>query len=289
MYKTKLKGIIMKYKMLSAVIATALLSACGNDGSSSSYDVKAFDPAVANMDVNYTCADGTSGTSGVTDGYGIAKVTANTPSIVPETCEFTLVGRSNAVDMSNGKSMAGVTYVIPTGMAVEGQLVTASPLSTLLAKKLDGAAYNAAAATQLLTDLGLDSLLTAGATLEQIFLDTEAAANALPAAEKSKLLATTAVVSDTIVANPTATAETLTMTSKTVSDAVVADYPAYPADGSGKDIFLDVKETSKAVVAAPTDPVVVPPAKPAVPQDPTKPPTGGTGGTGGGSNDSTGG
>jgi hypothetical protein len=288
--QTKLKGIIMKYKMLSAVIATALLSACGNDGSGSSYDVKAFDPAVANMDVNYTCADGTSGTSGVTDGFGVAKVTANTPSIVPETCEFTLVGRSNSVDMSNGKSMAGVTYLIPTGMAKAGQIVTASPLSTLLAKKLAGAPYNAAAASQLLTDLGLDSLVTNGATIEQIFLDTEAAAEALPTAEKAKLLATTAVVSDTVVANPDATAETLTMTSKTVSDAVLEDYPSYPADSSGELIFLDVKETSKDVIAAPEAPVVVPPSKPAVPQNPEKPPTGGTGGTGGTSgNDSTGG
>lgn len=275
--------------MLSAVIATALLSACGNDGSSSTYDVKAFDPAVANMEVSYTCADGTSGTSGVTDGFGVAKVTGTTPNIVPETCEFTLVGGEDAIDMSNGKSMSGVTYVIPTGMASSGQLVTASPLSTLLAKTLNGAPYTEAAASQLLTDLGLDSLLTADVSIEQIFLDTEAAAEALPPAEKSKLLATTAVVSDTVVANPDATAETLTMTSKTVSDAVLVDYPEYPANDEGTDIFLDVKETSKDVVADPEAEVDLPEEEIAVPQDPENPPTGGTGGTGGGSNDSTGG
>jgi hypothetical protein len=272
----------MKYKMLSAVIATALLSACGNDGSGS-YDVKAFDPAVAGMEVSYSCADGSTGTaSSLTDADGVAQLTANTPANLPGSCEFTLVGLSNAVDMSNGKSMKGVTYTIPMGMAQAGQLVTASPLSTLLAKTLGDAPYTEAAATTLLMALGLEDLLNTGASIADIFLDTEAAADKLPAEQKSKLLATTAVVSDTIVANPTATAAVLTTSSKTVSETVITKYPDYPNNASGTAIYLDVKEASKVVVADPDADVELPEEVVAVPVPPEDAPTGGTGGNAGG-------
>ncbi|GLS90695.1 hypothetical protein GCM10007916_17620 [Psychromonas marina] len=272
----------MKYKMLSAVIATALLSACGSDDPSS--DIKSFDPIVAGMQVSYDCTDGSQGTVSTLSGAdGIVKVTDSVPAILPETCEFTSVGLSNAVDMSNGKSMAGVSYVIPVGMAVAGKIVTASPLSTLLAKTLNGEEYSEEAATQLLTDLGLGDLINKGASVAEIFLDTDTAANALPASEKSKLLATTAVVSDTIVANPDATAEQLTTGSEKVSAAVFADYPEYPDNGNGTDIYLDVKEASKAVVEDPNAIVEVPDEIIAVPVEPEDAPTGGTGGnTGGG-------
>lgn len=277
----------MKYKFLSAVIAAALLSGC-NDADTATATVQAYDPAVANMDVKYACDGGTMGTAGVTDGYGKAKISNNVFALNTEDCNVTFVARSNSVDMSNGKSMAGVVYKTPRGMAIAGEKLTGSPLSTLLAKTLGDAPYTEAAATQLLTDLGLGSLLTNGVSLALIFLDTEGVVAALPAAEKSKLLATAAVVSDTLTANPNATAAQLTTTSLKVATAVVAKYKDYPDDGTGKDIFLDVKDMSKDIVADPTAPISendLPDPEDAVVQDPNTPPTGGTGGgTGGGGN-----
>jgi len=276
----------MKYKMLAAVIATALISGCGSDSGPQvvdAYEVKAYDPAVANMDFSFTCTGNVSGTSGVTNGYGVATTTNLVVALTPETCDFTFTGRSNSVDMSNGKSMSGVTYNIPKGMAVAGQLVTASPLSTLLYKKLDGAEYSDAAASQLLTDLGLGGL---GLTVAEIFLNTEASVGKLTGDNKSKLLATTAVVSDVVKnASSTASVTELTLAAKSIADATLDTYPLYPSstvDGTGADIFLVIPKTT--VDGAVADPTVTPPLptpEDAVVQDPDTPPTGGTGGTGG--------
>lgn len=282
----------MKYKILSAVIATTLLSACGGTSSSSSdaHSVKAYDPAVANMNVKYDCTNSSGTASATTDANGIARVTAFAPAYEPETCKFTLVGRSNSVDMSNGKDMSGVTYIIPKGMAQAGQLVTASPLSTLLATTLGDAEYSDSAATQLLMDLGLDSLLTSGVTISEVMLDPEAAAEKLPAAEKSKLLATTAVVSDVVTnAAPGTSAKELTDASAAIAKTTLDKYPKYPSNGS-KDIYLVIDaDTVAKAVDDPTADVTLPPEKEAEPVDPEDVPTGGTGGTGGGSDGGTGG
>ncbi|WP_413700659.1 hypothetical protein ACLKMH_01915 [Psychromonas sp. KJ10-10] len=165
----------MKYKILSAVIATALLNGCG--GSDPSTTVQAYDPAVANMSTSYVCADGSMGDAGLTDGYGNATITNNTFATNTSTCELTFVGGADAIDMSNGKSMAGVTYNVPRGMAVNGQKVAGSPTSTLLYKILGGADYDETTATQLLTDLGLGDLLNDGVSLSELFLDPELASN----------------------------------------------------------------------------------------------------------------
>ena len=276
----------MKYKILSAVIATALLSACSD---SAKYDVKAYDPAVANMDGHYNCTDGSKGHAGGTNGLGIVQISAATPLNAPSTCKFTLIARSNAVDMSNGKPMAGVTYIIPKGMAESDTLVTASPLSTLLAKTLGDALYTEAAAVQLLIDLGLVTLTNnADVSIAEIMLDPEAAANKLSAAEKSKLLATAAVVSDVIKnTDSTDSAEDVTAAAKTLSETTLATYPAYPSNGTN-DIFLTIPEALvNSTVAAPTTPVSggdLP--TPEVAEVQVVTPTGGTGG--GGPDDGTG-
>ncbi|WP_019617212.1 hypothetical protein [Psychromonas ossibalaenae] len=283
----------MKYKILSTLIASALLGGCFGNDDRAVHNTQAFDPAVANMDVSYSCTDGTAGAAGVTDGYGKVNITPLTVVTTPETCSLLFVARSNSVDMSNGKSMAGVSYTVPKGMSVAGNLTTGTPLSTLIAKSLGDEPYTEAAATQVLTDLGLDSLLNDGVSISDLLLNTEAVAASLPAASKSKLLATTAVLSDTILnADTSATAEELSAAAEAISATVLTTYPLYPsstADGTGDDIFLEIpKSTVDGAVADPEATVTLPPAQEAVPVDPTTPPTGGTGGTGGGSDDSTG-
>jgi hypothetical protein len=280
----------VKYKFLSAVIAAALLSGC-NDADTATATVQAYDPAVANMDVKYACDGGTMGTAGVTDGYGKAKISNNVFALNTEDCNVTFVARSNSVDMSNGKSMAGVVYKTPRGMAISGQKLTGSPLSTLLAKTLGDAPYTEAAATQLLTDLGLGSLLTSGVSLALIFLDTEGVVAALPAAEKSKLLATTAIVSDVVKnAESTASVADITAAAEAITVTTLSLYPDYPInDTTGEPIYLEIpKDMVDTVVADPTAPISeddLPVPEDAVVQDPNTPPTGGTGGgTGGGGN-----
>ncbi|WP_028865032.1 hypothetical protein [Psychromonas aquimarina] len=283
----------MKYKILSTLIASALLGGCFGSGGEAVHNTQAFDPAVANMDVSYSCTDGTTGTAGVTDGYGKANISASTVVTAPETCSLLFVARTNSVDMSNGKSMTGVSYTVPKGMSVAGSLTTGTPLSTLIAKSLGDDPYTEAAATQVLTDLGLESLLNDGVSLSDLLLNTEATAASLPAASKSKLLATTAVLSDTILnADTSATAAELSAAAEAISATVLTTYPLYPsstADGTGAAIFLEIpKSTVDASVADPTVTVTLPDPETAVPVDPETPPTGGTGGTGGGSDDSTG-
>ncbi len=283
----------MKYKILSTLIASALLGGCFGSGGGSVHNTQAFDPAVANMDVSYSCTDGTAGSAGVTDGFGKVSISALTVVTTPGSCSFSFAARSNSVDMSNGKSMTGVNYTVPKGMSVAGSLTTGTPLSTLIAKSLGDDPYTEAAATQVLTDLGLESLLNEGVSLSDLLLNTEAAAASLPAASKSLLLATTAVLSDTTKnAATSATAAELSAAAKAISATVLTTYPLYPsstADGTGAAIFLEIpKSTVDGAVADPEATVPLPDPEPAVPVDPETPPTGGTGGTGSGSDGSTG-
>ncbi|WP_413700660.1 hypothetical protein ACLKMH_01920 [Psychromonas sp. KJ10-10] len=74
----------------------------------------------------------------------------------------------------------------------------------------------------------------------------------MSATNKSKLLATTAVLSDVLKNAGTATATELTLATKAIADETIATYPNYPADSSGTNIFLEIPATT--VAAAVSDP-----------------------------------
>jgi len=293
----------VKIKLIAVAVAGILLSGCNDDNiEASSQSVQAFDPAVQYMTAVAACADGTSETS-KTDYYGNAKFFNQAPQVSPETCTFTFTGEdgSGAVDVSNGKSMEGVTYTIPAGLAQAGAPITASPLTTLIAKELaaTGAEYSESTATDVLTSLGLESLLTNGTSITELLSNTEAVLEELTTTnptDASLLAATTAVLSDVLTASPDATPEALTTTASTLSENVVADYPKYPESNSpGEKVFVDfdkteVKEYVEEVedkIEDPSLPEPTPPTPELPPAKPTpKPVTGGTGADGsGGSGD----
>jgi len=283
----------MKYKIISAVVATALLSGCDEDNDNTltptptpilTSIVQAYDPAVANMDAKYACEDGTTGYAGVTDGYGNVKVANDSFALNPENCDVTFEARDNSVDMSNNKSMAGVVYNIPRGMAIKGQKVTGSPLSTLLANTLAGSPYTEAAASKLLVDLDLDDLVNNGASLSELFLNPEVAAEKLTPAEKSQFLATTAIVSDVVKnADEGAKANELTAAAEAITVATLAEYPLYPSssktDPDAQPIYLEIPAALiTKTVENPSIPVNINELPdPVDAEEPTNPPTGGTG------------
>jgi len=281
----------VKIKLIAVAVAGILLSGCNDDnGPLNSQSVQAFDPAVMNMTAKAVCTDGTTETS-KTDYSGNAKFYELTVQTSPETCAFTFTGGAGAIDVSNGKSMVGVEYTIPKGMAQAGKPVTASPLTTLIARELEatGAEYTPTAATTVLQSLGFTNLLNANSnsvSVTELLSNTEAVLAALPTADASLLAATTAVLSDVLTADPTATAAAVTTTTTTLSTNVLAANPKYPAaglDGTGADIFVTFDENIvKAYVEAvdtgsalPTVPVATTP--PAVVQP--KPTVTGTTGT----------
>ncbi len=290
----------MKIKLLAVAVAGILLSGCNDDnGPLNSVGVQAFDPAVMNMTAKAVCADGTTETS-KTDYYGNAKFFERTLQVSPETCSFTFTGGADAVDVSNGKSMDGVTYTIPVGLAQAGAPITASPLTTLIAKELNGAEYSEATATTVLTSLGLGSLLNNGVSVTELLSNTEAVLEKLTTAGSSdagKLAATTAVLSDVLTADPTASAEALTTTASTLSVNVIAANPDYPTSPTGDTVYVEfddtlIKDYVKDVEDKIADPSLPEPAAPAAPTPGAKPvpaPKPGTGtggtqpGTGGGS------
>ncbi|MCW1889678.1 hypothetical protein OK016_10370 [Vibrio chagasii] len=63
-----------------------------------------------------------------------------------------------------GKDMSKVSYKFPVKPANYDDLVTSSPISTLIEKELGGQPYTEATGVQVLTDLGLDGLLNNGVT-----------------------------------------------------------------------------------------------------------------------------
>lgn len=287
----------MKMKILAAAVACSMLAACGgsdNDNSvtpeDASHSVMAYDPAVRGMNASYSCDNGTSGSAGTTDNDGIVKITNTTVVNTPDTCSFTFTGATGAVDMSNGKDMSKVSYKIPRGLAKAGSIVTASPLTTLIANKLGDAEYTESAAIEVLSELGLDVTNSTGISVEQLLLNTE---NVLEtqlsnASLVAQVRATTAVLSDVLVVSPNAPADNVAQAAKKIANEVIKTYPNYPKSGSGDDeIYLDFTADTTVindVVSNPGKDIVItlPEAKPSKPVDTTEPPaTGGTGGTGG--------
>jgi hypothetical protein len=294
----------MKIKLLTTIIAGVLLAGCGGGNDNSvdggggqtpdTHTLQAFDPAIINMIAKYDCGDEKTGTLTSRTAYS-GKVTTKDENVIadPSACSFTFTGDENTQDVTNGKSMNGVTYTIPKGLAQKNQLVTASPLTTYLTKKLNDAAFTEAAANEALAELGLDGLVNKGriSNVTELFSNTEAVINALPSDSKDRgtILATTMVLSDTLKSLQGESFEEIATVTKTITASVTAEYPFYPAVGKNAPtdelIYLDVKNTATEVQEG--KPVELPKSKPAVevPEDtkPVPPPTGGTGGTGDGS------
>ncbi|MEC6798275.1 hypothetical protein VXS03_14520 [Photobacterium sp. S4TG1] len=287
----------MKIKLLTTMIAGVLLVGCGgndnsvDNGGKNTQTLQAFDPAIINMIVKYNCNDQTGTLASRTAHNG--KVITEDKNITedPSLCSFTFTGDENTKDVTNSKSMNKVIYTVPKGLAKKGQLITASPLTTYLTKKLDGALFTVAAATEALEELGLDELVNNGSITDitALFSDTETVINALPKDSKDRgiLMATTMVLSDTLTSLPqdALITEIADVTTK-ITASVTTEYPFYPAVGTDTPtdeiIFLDVKETATNVQKDPAADITLPEKSPAIPvpddSKPVPPPTGGTGG-----------
>ncbi|CAH6926664.1 Serine/threonine protein kinase [Vibrio chagasii] len=296
----------MKYKILALSVVGAILGGCGSDNNNSvppeqAYrNIMAFDPAVMGMKGTYSCDNGKTGSLEETNYYGVSEVTELTVFNEPETCAFTYNATPGAVDVSNGKDMSKVSYKFPKGLANLDDLVTSSPISTLIEKELGGQRYDESVGEQILNDLGLGDLINNGrATSVADFLRrTQEIIEDLPADEASLVSATAAVLSDVLVVSPNSTANELALATESITDKVISENPNYPVANNGDTIYLDLTEDPTLVekaVADPTAPVDdLPPPKKADPvpnpDEGTKPPTGGTGGTGaGGAGGGTGG
>ncbi|KYN88988.1 hypothetical protein ATY37_13725 [Vibrio cidicii] len=312
----------MKTKLLTACVAAALLAGCGSDGKDPVKQVQAYDGAIWGIPGTYSCADGTSGPIPRTNYDGFANIPGAVDSQVisdPAQCSFSF-GLTDAqkadssfvvTDTSNGKNMKNVSYSVPRGFATAGTKVTASPLTTFIALELGNEPYTPEKAKASLAKLGIDTdALTndTGVTLEQLLSDTSTAietlkANPTVAATYSKIVATTHVLSDTLVAKASATKEITTdslaaSVSKTTADLISPEkFPNYPKSKDGtKEVVINLVDDIKTSIDNTGDDGVVPDVTvdetkvddavvPPKPVDPTQPPTGtGTGtGSGGGS------
>lgn len=241
----------VKYKILATLVAGSLLAACNSSDVNDAFTLQAFDPAVLNMQASYKCNDATVySNAGKTNFNGNANITNAVVTATPERCAFRFVGGSDAVDTSNGKSMDGVTYLIPKGLAQAGQLVTASPLTTLIANALGEDEYDEAAASEILEKLGLGTLINNnGTSISDLLLKTETVANALSANDKATLLSTTAVLSDVAKNNTTASVQDIADATKKFAAAVVTANPNYPTTPSGNPAVVKVTQTVSAIAA----------------------------------------
>jgi len=286
----------VKIKLIAVAVAGILLSGCNDEnGEVIGLSVQAFDPAVQYMTALAECDDAPSETS-ITGYDGNAKFLTLAPLSAPETCKFTFTGEigSGAVDVSNGKSMEGVTYTIPKGMAQAGSPVTASPMTTLIAKDLiaSGNPYSEEAARLVLVSLGLDSLISDDLSVTELLSNTEAVLEELTttnSANASLLAATTSVLSDVLAEDPTATATELAISASAIADEVLVSEPNYPTNSDGKVVTNTVTpaDITSVVDQVKADPVAAPTVRPQVPTEGTPvketdpkptPPTGGTGG-----------
>ncbi|MBL1415895.1 MAG: hypothetical protein COA76_00165 [Moritella sp.] len=277
----------MKIKLLAVAVAGILLSGCNDDnGPLNSVAVQAFDPAIRGMTAVAVCTDSTTETS-LTGHDGNAIFFKQTVQNSPETCAFTFTGGADAVDVSNSKSMTGVIYTIPAGMADADSPITASPLTTLIAKDLaeSGNPYSEEAARLVLASIGLDTLLSDDLSVTELLSNTEAVLEKLSTTNSdgaSLLAATTAVLTDVLAADPNTSVADVAAASTALTEQVLTDYSNYPEDDDGKPIFVEIPaDQVDDVIADPTAPITLPDPEDAKPV-PTPEPGTGTGGTGGG-------
>lgn len=285
-----------KSKVLALCIASALLYGCGSDNddsSSSTMNVQAYDGPVRGMTASYSCEDGSTGTSDATNDEGVAAL-SGTFAENPESCSITFTGNSKAVDMENGRDMAGNKYSAPKGLFTRNGKATVSPITTLIDKQLNGAEYNESTATEVLAALGLDEILNNGITLQDFLYDTEGSVEKLKGSNTelySQLSATKMVLSDMLYAQPDLDPNDIAAATKNISDSIVDEYPGFPMVG-GEEVVVDLKDElatdSNLVNNAISDSLnddditAITTTEPATKPAPTDPetPTGGTGGSG---------
>lgn len=260
----------MKYKILALSVAGAILGGCGSDNDNSvpgaEYEIMAFDPAIMGMKGTYSCDNGVSGDLDATSFEGISTVEeADEPAVVnsPETCAFTYNATPGAVDVSNGKDMSDVSYKFPKGLATLGTTATASPISTLIEKELDGQPYNEATGIQIMEDLGLGDLLNEGSisSVADYLRRTQDVIEDLPAEDASLVSATNAVLSDVLVVSPDAEVDEISEATVVITEAVIEEYPEYPESQDGDTVYLDLTEDEDFiadVIENPEDDVTIP-------------------------------
>ncbi|MFH0255884.1 hypothetical protein ACGRL8_02195 [Vibrio rumoiensis] len=287
-----------KAKILSLCIASALLYGCGSDSddsgsNTSAMEVQAYDGPVRNMIPSAICDDGTTVTGDATDDNGLTDLTGYDP----ENCTLTFTGNNDAVDMENGRDMSGVKYSAPKGLFSRDGSATLSPLTTLIDKELDGAAYDESTASDILLSLGLDEIANNGISIKELLSETESSVAKLKKNSPtlfSKLAATKMILSDAVSALPDADPTKIAAVTKKLSEILVKNMPNFPLDDSGKEKVVNLKEklkNSDFVEKVQSDQISEDDVKQALeentaaatkpePTDPDTPATGG-GGTGG--------
>ena len=297
----------MKIKLLTASVAAVLLAGCGSDSDPvvKTYSVQAYDPAVIDMKVTYTCGDLTGEADELTTNYkgmvGQARISHIDVVTAPHECEFVLSPTATSRDSSNGKPIT-TEYTIPQGLAQVDGLVTGSPFTTLIAGSLEeGEVYSPEVAEKVFSDLGID-INAIGVSVDELLLNTEQVVQELQdqgdddaSAIATQLIATANVVSDVIKANPDASPESVSVAAKAITEEVIAAIPNYPLSSTGDVIYVEipVEDTQKVVeevedaIGAGTPVGDIKPDVPTIPDpevgepiEPEDPPTG-TGGTGG--------
>jgi len=242
---------MVKYKLLTTCVTMALLAGCNSSDTDTSSSIQAYDGAIEGIAGTYTCEDGQTGDIPATDYTGYATIENLTVLTAPQTCSFTFEATDGAVDVSNGKDMSDLSLSIPTGFASAGTSPKATPFTTLVTKFLDGADYTVASATTVLTALGLDDILNSGVTVAEIMTDLDSVIADLKTSDSesySKLMATTAILSDVLVKSQT-TLTSLTVTqiataAQNLATKIVTVYPNYPLDNSGNEIVVNIKSDS---------------------------------------------
>jgi hypothetical protein len=298
----------LKIKLLTASVAAVLLAGCGSDSDPvvKTYSVQAYDPAVIDMKVTYTCGDLTGEADELTTNYkgmvGQARISHIDVVTAPHECEFVLSPTATSRDSSNGKPIT-TEYTIPQGLAQVDGLVTGSPFTTLIAGSLEeGEVYSPEVAEKVFSDLGID-INAIGVSVDELLLNTEQVVQELQdqgdddaSAIATQLIATANVVSDVIKANPDASPESVSVAAKAITEEVIAANPAYPLSETGDVIYVEIpaEDTQQVVgdvqdaIDAGTPVEDIKPDVPTIPDpevgepiEPEDPPGPGTGGTGG--------
>jgi hypothetical protein len=319
----------MDKRWLAIAVSLGLMAGCNSNNSNSvttEFAIQAFDGPVWGMGSKAICDDGQTYFGSRTLHSGYAFFDDAYPRDNPGSCSFefgkftgsdgdvAINGNYGAiVDTTNNKDLSKVTYTTPKGMFTSGQPAAASPLTTLITEFLAESGeetYSTAAASQVLTDLGLDNVQDVDAFMKNPEKEIEKLKTADPATYK-RALAVNATASDVVQSLQTSSdvqaevdsfAKILNLTNN-LADGLEAD-PGFSAlVEAGKPVKVELADT--IVTAAESDEglgdVVTKPPGEFVPdddfndvigggvsegevvpepEDPTDPP--GTGGTGGG-------
>ena len=209
--------------------------------------VQAYDGPVRGMIANYKCDDGSKGTAkNATDDDGYLSVKNGSSAYDPQNCDITFTGTPLAVDMENGRDMSGVEYTAPKGLFSNGGNATASPLTTLLHKKLGDRAYDESTASDILESLGLSDIANSGVSIRDLLTKTESSVTKLKKSDPAKfsrLAAIKMVLSDALAAD--VPLDKIAEVTKKLSMALTTEYPHFPktgANGDGKEIVVNLKD-----------------------------------------------